>query len=371
MAVKPRADWEIAQQGAVVTADLEFFPDKPRFPKGRPQRLRQRRKPPLTIGQILAWADAHFERTGKWPNRDSGEVFEAPNENWSKINAALAGGWRGIPTNSGLSLTRLLAEFRGLRNIKRLPHFTIDQILRWADAHFARTGVWPQTDSGDVLGAPGETWAAIDHALWRGGRGLPTGPGLSLARLLAEHREVRNLKQLARLSIKQILSWADAHFQRTGEWPGWDSGKVTETTNDTWSSIDRALQRGLRGLSSQRGSTLARLLAKRRGVRHPGEPPPFTIKQILAWADAHFRRCGQWPGQLSGVIFDAPSETWKMVDHALRLGIRGFPANTGLSLARLLARHRGVRVAGHPFPIHVTKPSAPPAAKTLKKPSPR
>ena len=30
--------------------------------------------PELTIDQILAWIDSHFERTGKWPNRNSGPV---------------------------------------------------------------------------------------------------------------------------------------------------------------------------------------------------------------------------------------------------------------------------------------------------------
>ena len=36
-------------------------------------------RPPLTVKQILAWADAHRERTGHWPNCKRGIVVaDAP-----------------------------------------------------------------------------------------------------------------------------------------------------------------------------------------------------------------------------------------------------------------------------------------------------
>ncbi len=158
MDLRPKEDWEIAQQGAVVTADLEFFPDKPHYPKRRPKRLRQRHRA-LTVHQILAWADAHFERTGQWPSNNSGEVCDAPGETWLNLSAALREGRRGLPTGSGFTLARLLTQYRGVRNRREPPPLTLDQILRWADAHFAGTGTWPHADSGSVLEAPGETWA--------------------------------------------------------------------------------------------------------------------------------------------------------------------------------------------------------------------
>jgi hypothetical protein len=67
--------------------------------------------------------------------------------------------------------------------------------------------------------------------------------------------------------------------------------------------------------------------------------PPLTEGQILAWADAHRARTGGWPGTGSGPVADAPGESWKAVDTALRVGCRGLPG--GDSLPRLLARHRG------------------------------
>jgi hypothetical protein len=67
-----------------------------------------RTRPRLTVAQILAWADAHQARTGRWPSATSGPVGEAPGETWQAINQALRGGWRGLP--AGDSLVRLLAR---------------------------------------------------------------------------------------------------------------------------------------------------------------------------------------------------------------------------------------------------------------------
>jgi hypothetical protein len=65
---------------------------------------------------------------------------------------------------------------------RRKPPLTVEQILAWADAHYARAGKWPTFASGPVLEAPGETWAAIASALHRGNRGLPGCPGLAWLR---------------------------------------------------------------------------------------------------------------------------------------------------------------------------------------------
>jgi hypothetical protein len=45
--------------------------------------------PALEAGQILAWADAHFARTGAWPGENSGQIAEAPGESWNAVNLAL------------------------------------------------------------------------------------------------------------------------------------------------------------------------------------------------------------------------------------------------------------------------------------------
>jgi hypothetical protein len=68
------------------------------------------------------------------------------------------------------------------------PKLTLEQVVAWADAHFACAGSWPSRLSGPVGGAPGETWGALETALRQGHRGLPGGD--SLARLLARERSV-------------------------------------------------------------------------------------------------------------------------------------------------------------------------------------
>jgi hypothetical protein len=97
---------------------------------------------------------------------------------------ALRLGRRGLP--GGSPLARLLAQYRGKRNKSALPPLTVAQILGWADAHHARAGEWPGVLSGPIPEAPGETWKAVNMALYRGFRGLPGGD--SLARLLRRRR---------------------------------------------------------------------------------------------------------------------------------------------------------------------------------------
>jgi hypothetical protein len=47
------------------------------------------RKPyaePLTVEQVLAWADAHKKRMGRLPNANSGRAACAPREDWGDID---------------------------------------------------------------------------------------------------------------------------------------------------------------------------------------------------------------------------------------------------------------------------------------------
>ncbi len=134
------------------------------------------RLPSLTLSDILAWADADFERTGTWPKEDSGPIPESPGDTWSSVKNALLGGRRGLP--SGISLAQLLAQERGVLNHLARPLLTTEQILAWADAHHQRTGYWPKSDSGTINGDDSETWSAINHALRKGSRGLPGGASL-------------------------------------------------------------------------------------------------------------------------------------------------------------------------------------------------
>src|SRR5581483_7950611 len=219
----------------------------------------------------------------------------------------------------------------------RRPRLTIRRILAWADSEHRFRGRWPRKTDGPVLRHPDETWEGIDSALRSGHRGLPGGS--SLPKLLFERRGVRNSRGLSPLTEEQIVTWARVHLAVTGTWPSNGSGTVLAAPGENWENIDSALRCAGRGLPG--GDTLARLLARRLGVRNLTNLPDLAVEQILVWADAHRRRTGDWPRAASGPIPEAPGETWQNVESALREGARGLEG--GSSLARLLQQHRGLR----------------------------
>ncbi|MBW3541452.1 MAG: hypothetical protein KY476_14390 [Planctomycetes bacterium] len=303
------------------------------MPRLRRRKRAQFKRPQLYVEQILEWADAYFARHGRWPNINSGRIPQTMDDTWARIDDGLRGGHRGLPKDSGWSLARLLNEFRGVRNSEYPPPLTESVAFKWAKAHRRRHGTWPTDRSGPIVDAPGETWLAVDLALRRGRRGLPGGS--SLARLLAKYGARRNLAAVPRLTVKQILAWADAHHRRTGQWPRRTSGAIADAPDETWAAINAALKHGRRGLTG--GSTLPRLLAEKRGVRKRAMRTELSPRQICQWARAHRHRTGESPHKRSGPVHEAPDETWGGIDHALRTGYRGLPG--GSSLSQLLAEH--------------------------------
>jgi hypothetical protein len=212
------------------------------------------------------------------------------------------------------------------------------KIFGWATAHFRRTGSWPTAASGAVVDAGGEDWKAINEGLTNGVRGLPGGS--SIARLLTARKVIRPRRHWRPvLTVPQILEWAEAYFKKHGDWPLPRSGPIAGAPRETWVKIDSSLRGGLRGLAG--GTSLRRLLAEKKGVRLDRfGRTSLTVKQVLRWVDAHFKRHGDWPWPDSGPIAGAPGETWKEIDVALRSGSRGLPKKS--SIIRLLKEHRGI-----------------------------
>ena len=68
-----------------------------------------------------------------------------------------------------------------------------------------------------IAEAPAETWSKVDNALRFGLRGLPGGS--SLAILFADNRESRSIWNRPKLTIPQILAWADAFYARRAGGP--------------------------------------------------------------------------------------------------------------------------------------------------------
>ncbi|HEV3021286.1 MAG TPA: hypothetical protein VGX76_02420 [Pirellulales bacterium] len=287
----------------------------------------------LDVASILAWARAYHARHGRRPTQRAGEIDGLPGTTWSLVDQALRFGYMGLA--GGSSLTRLLAS-------KALDEH---RILTWAEAYRAKHGRWPTSYSGRLDGAPGETWKGVDAALRLGRRGLLGGSSLALL-LAARRGAVRRRRTVGKrhgggrraLSVGQILRLAEVHHRRHGRWPTQRSGAIDDAPGLTWLAVEQALREGHRGLP--KGWSLSRLLAELREVR-PARGRRFTVRQVLAWADAYHRRYGRWPSRKSGPIAGAVEITWNLVDQAFRFGRHGLVG--GSSLAQFLRAQRDAR----------------------------
>ena len=156
----------------------------------------------------------------------------------------------------GYGMASILKRIDQLRPRKPAALLSIAKILVWADQHRAATGSWPSNNSGRISQSPvGATWKGIDWALKKG---LNGAPGISLARLLHERRgkklnvsaeRERSLVNRSRsgrsgrvdggnrLSVEQILAWADAHYVAKGRWPTTSSGPVAGVRGENWRTV--------------------------------------------------------------------------------------------------------------------------------------
>ena len=289
--------------------------------------------PRLTIEWILSRADEYKAMTGKWPNTKSGTI-NGHDETWVGVEVALTQGLRGL--QKGNSLAKVLYQNRNFKHPLQPVSISIKWILARADEHKKKVGEWPKVKSGKIIGYE-ETWLTVDNILRAGGRALPKKS--SLAKLLHNKRGVRNQADLPKLNLQWILSRADEYKESKGNWPNAKSGPIAGT-DETWGSINAALSMGLRGLAGE--SSLAKLLAKKRGLRVTANLAALTVDWILARADDHKKLVGKWPKVQSGKILGF-EETWSSVNACLSEGLRGLPGGT--TLAKLLKRERNVSYA--------------------------
>lgn len=142
-----------------------------------------------------------------------------------------------------------------------------------------------------------------------------------------------------KLYEKQIVSWIKDYInENNGKYPNKDSGQI-EGTTETWSGINNALMTGSRGMIGK--SSLAKFMESHFvDYRNQKNLPNLSIPEILKWGDIFFDLHGRYPRQNDGQI-SGTSETWKIIDHALRAGKRGL--TKGYSLSKLFQEKRGCR----------------------------
>lgn len=308
------------------------------------------RIPPLTVPQILKWADEHKRRTGRCPCTRHGRVPEKNGIKWETVNDALRRGQRGLP--GGITLWRLLKKHRGAQYYnRRRDDLDIDEIRRWALEHHRRTGLWPQSNMTKVAPSQDVAWTTVDAMLAKGGDHLPGGD--SLTNFIRREFGLWSARGNMPLTIPLILKWADEHKKRAGKWPIVMSGRVPgRPETETWAAINEALKWGRRGLPG--GSSVAKLLTEHRGASYKPTVARLSEPQIVAWAKAHHRKTGSWPTAKSGRCEPARM-SWALIDRALRRGEQGLRGGSSLSKAL-----RKVRTRSQPSARVKRKPTLPP-----------
>ncbi len=109
---------------------------------------------PLSIEQILAWAEEHRKTSGQWPDAESGVIVSAERTTRANVDRGLKQGLFGLP--GGISLALLLAKLLGRTHASQQCDPSKDPILAWADEYHRRTGNWPASDSGEGPDLPTE-----------------------------------------------------------------------------------------------------------------------------------------------------------------------------------------------------------------------
>jgi len=80
-------------------------------------------------------------------------------------------------------------------------------------------------------------------------------------------------------------------------------GKAGDGDNcATFRSVAGMTAPPLRVCARAGGRRLACFLEEHRGKQHNLHLPHFSQRQVLAWADAHLKRTGEWPQASSGPI---------------------------------------------------------------------
>jgi len=188
---------------------------------------------------------------------------------------------------------------------------TIEKILAWADAHHDEQVFGPSRHFWSGAWRCGRDWSGINASFRYGGRGLR---GSSPCRgLLAGTRQEAEDQRRPRLTIKQILAWADEHHEsergvgpaRTPGHSGHDDGEIGTTYKEPCTLECEAF----------RGSSIAKLLRQYRGESAGGQPRADD-QTDPGLGDDHHRRTGVWPRK-EQARHRRTTERWNLIYYAL------------------------------------------------------
>jgi len=313
----------------------------------------------------MRWVKLFHEKEHKWPSTRDKVVWEkdgagqwnvVPNMSWLMIHQGLYTARYGLGSQKKMTLT----QFRHLHGLH--SNLSEEKIIGWMKLHYEKEGDWPHQTSprvwdrnaGEWTEVKGETWQAINLALRAAGRGLLKKS--SLAQLRTAHGLTDPPKDHNPLSEEKIVKWIELYREKEANWPSrygkvvWDKdaeGKWVRVGDETWTSIDRALYHGHRGLEESKGSSIAKLRQKYGLSAQPKNA--LTESQLVRWIRLFRENEGRWPTQASTTVWDrddksrqwsvVANENWNKINHALFYGIRGLKVHKGSSLAQLKLQH--------------------------------
>jgi hypothetical protein len=319
----------------------------------------------LTEERIVAWIRQYHEKEGVWPRaRDrtvwdkdaDGRWIAVENLDWNKINDALTYGLRGLDAARSTTLRRLKDKY-GLHE-GGTEALTVSRIERWVALFHKKTGKWPSCGSGAVwecdestgqwTQVAGYTWGAIDKALRYGRYGL----GSVGCRGLGQFKARYGLCD-AELTEERILGWIRLFHEKEGRWPSCDDRPVWERDAEKgwvvvpgkrWGTLDAALRSGAFSLTG--GSSLQKLRAAHGLVS--GDKLPLSAEVLIRWIGIFQRKEGRcptgkdtcvWEEDSAGAFILLKNESWKAIDSAIYLGLRGLKGLRGLTLHTFKQKH--------------------------------
>ncbi len=138
----------------------------------RSDRLKKQR----TLKNVKAWMSKYHSATGEFPGERSKRVgLEGTGETWDRLNRWLV--------KHGSSLVKISTTL-GARNKSRPPNVTPRWLRTRVREHIRAAGAKPERRTGAVTGYPGESWENLHSVMVRGGRGLDSLEGTTLAQFV-------------------------------------------------------------------------------------------------------------------------------------------------------------------------------------------
>lgn len=154
----------------------------------------------------------------------------------------------------------------------------------------ARYSKKPTKRSGVIEFAEGEykeiTWAALDSALQREGRGLSEEIS-SLSDLVEEECGIKNLRSTPVLLEEEIIKCVEEFMNIHQRKPNCNDGNVNRIGNLTWVNIDNQFR--------SRGSSLSKFIQAKFGIRAKNTHHHLSLSVIQSWIIQFFEKHEQVP----------------------------------------------------------------------------